>query len=69
MYFVLLLRSTVGASVYYAGGGVGQIWIKNIKCKGSETSLSSCAHRGWGNHSCQHVYDIGVTCLKGKEGN
>ena len=42
--------------------GTGQIWLDDIQCTGSETSLEDCSHRGWGVHNCGHVEDVGIEC-------
>ena len=51
----------VAALVAY-GGGSGPIWYDHVLCNGSEASLTQCAHRGLGEHSCGHWYDVGVIC-------
>ena len=46
------------------GQGTGTIWLNDVRCTGSERSLSTCAHPGLGRHahSCNHGDDAGVYC-------
>lgn len=42
--------------------GSGQIWLDDLHCTASDTSLISCRHREVGTHSCGHYEDIAVYC-------
>ena len=46
----------------YFGDGSGSIFLDNVQCSGSETSLLQCPSNTIGNNNCDHFTDAGVRC-------
>ena len=46
--------------------GRGQIWLDNVRCVGTETTLRACPANPVGSHNCAHSEDAGVTCRASK---
>ena len=45
------------------GAGSGQIWLDDVQCRGTESSIANCRHGGWGSHNCRHNQDVSVSCF------
>jgi len=59
--------SNFGGYLYQQQGlpmGEGRVWMDDVECSGSETSLYLCARRPWGQHNCgsSHYSDVGICC-------
>ena len=50
------------------GEGIGQIWLSDVDCVGTEWTIGNCSHRGWGSYyySCGHDDDASIKCSSGK---
>nr|XP_015213757.1 PREDICTED: macrophage receptor MARCO [Lepisosteus oculatus] len=49
--------------VFTAGGGTGKIWLDDLKCTGTESSIFRCTSNGMGVNNCGHSEDAGVNCV------
>ena len=54
----------IGAISLISGftNGMGQIWLSDVQCVGTETRLIDCDSNPLGVHYCHHYEDAGVVC-------
>ena len=65
IFLIIILITILGATACSSacfGQGSGSIFLDNVACSGSETTLLSCTNSGVGIHNCAHSEDAGVTC-------
>ena len=57
-----------GARSFSSGSnsGNGTIWLDDVYCNGSESSIAACRHSYWGHHNCHHSEDVIIQCSAGK---
>lgn len=55
-------RATAAISNAFFGAGTGPIYLDDVTCFGSETTLSECFASPWLQHNCRHYEDAGVRC-------
>ena len=46
----------------FYGQGSGRIWLDNINCDGTESTIEDCLHSEWGGRNCDHYEGAGVKC-------
>ena len=44
------------------GTGLGQIWLDDVICNGTERSIAQCEHRTWGLHDCTRGELVSIKC-------
>ena len=59
---MIVLTGAVALTTGFTNG-VGQIWLDNVQCRGTETRLIDCPALPLGTHNCAHIEDAGVRCI------
>ena len=64
---MIILCECIGATAYRTvsstfGGGSGPVFLTNLGCQGSESSLLNCSRSVFVGSYCTHGRDVGVKC-------
>ncbi|XP_050395591.1 deleted in malignant brain tumors 1 protein [Patella vulgata] len=46
----------------FSGSTRGPIWLDDVNCDGTETSIADCDFKGWGETNCDHSEDVAIVC-------
>ncbi|KAL5019249.1 hypothetical protein ScPMuIL_004971 [Solemya velum] len=52
----------VASKVFGEGSEDLPIWLDEVSCTGTESSIEDCGHETWGENDCSHQEDAGVRC-------
>ena len=50
----------------FYGQSIGPIWLDDLNCVGTESSIINCSHSGWGTNDCNYSSIAGVRCATPK---
>lgn len=61
---VVIFLNAIAFAVHRAGfgQGTGPVFLTDVRCARTESSLLDCSHRGIGRVYCRHSDDAGVIC-------
>ena len=68
MNYILIYTGAIPYPNAWFGQGSGNIWLDDLRCSGTESSIFNCSHDGIGvyGYNCGHDDDIGVECPAGE---
>ena len=48
-------------NVFY-GWSSGRIWLDDVNCVGTESTIGDCSHNGWGVENCHFLQNANAKC-------
>ncbi|XP_043092886.1 deleted in malignant brain tumors 1 protein-like [Puntigrus tetrazona] len=48
----------------FFGQGSGPVWLSDVQCSNTESTLRQCNLQGWAKNSCGHEKDVAVACQR-----
>ena len=62
IFYYFVLQEGTANRKFGSGSTDMPIFLDELVCNGSESSITQCRSSGWGRHNCYHHEDVGAIC-------